>query len=66
MRARLPLAVDPEVVQERVTDAVTVAARADPHVVLEEFDGADVIVRVKATPSDPVDGGRSRARCSTP
>jgi len=58
MRARLPLAVDPEVVQARVTDAVTVATRADPHVVLEEFDGEDVIVRVKATPTDPVDGAR--------
>lgn len=58
LRARLPLAVDPEAVQERVTEAVSVATRADPHVILEEFDGAEVIVRVRATPANPAEGGR--------
>lgn len=58
MRARLPLGVDPEVVQERVAEAVTVSTRGAPHVALEEFDGAEVIVRVKATPEATPQGGR--------
>jgi len=58
MRARLPLTVDPEAVQRRVDDAVSVSTKGPPHVALEELDGRDVVVRVRATPSKPADGGR--------
>jgi small conductance mechanosensitive channel len=58
MRARMPLGVDPEAVQKRVSEAIGVSTRGSPHVLLEEFDGEDVIVRVKATPEWHQDGGR--------
>lgn len=44
--------------QHRVAAAVTVATRGAPHIVLEEFDGEDVIVRIKATPEYPPEGAR--------
>jgi small conductance mechanosensitive channel len=57
MRARLPTGVDPQAVQERVAEGVAIPTRAAPHVTLEEFDGDEVVVRVRATPVDPSDGG---------
>jgi hypothetical protein len=45
-------------VQEKLTEAVSVSTRGSPHILLEEFDGADVIVRVKATPEQRSDGGQ--------
>jgi small conductance mechanosensitive channel len=58
MRARLPLNIDPEAVQERVDEALSVSTKGPPHVALEELDGDDVIVRVRATPQHSDDGGR--------
>ncbi len=57
MRARLPQDVDPEEIQERVAETVTVALRDEPHVALEEFDGDEVVVRIKAVPDDTSQGG---------
>ena len=57
MRARLPQDVDPEEVQSRVSEALSVETREAPHVALEEFDGDEVVVRIKATPEDSADGG---------
>jgi small conductance mechanosensitive channel len=58
MRARLPFGVDPEAVQRRVDDSVSVRTKRPPHVALEEFDGDEVVVRVQATPTEPRDGAR--------
>jgi small conductance mechanosensitive channel len=57
MRARLPQDVDPEEIQSRVVDALTVETREAPHVALEEFDGDEVVVRIKATPENSSEGG---------
>ena len=57
MRARLPQDVDPEEVQQRVADTLTVPTRDRPHVALEEFDGDEVVVRIKAVPDDSSQGG---------
>lgn len=57
MRARLPQDVDPEEVQARVSEGLTVETREAPHVALEEFDGDEVVVRIKATPENSADGG---------
>jgi small-conductance mechanosensitive channel len=58
MRARLPLTVSPDAVQRRVDESVSVDTKGPPHVALEELDGEDIIVRVRATPQSPEDGGR--------
>jgi small conductance mechanosensitive channel len=58
MRARLPADVDPEQVECRVADTVTVATKGDPEIALEEFDGEEVVVRIRATPDQPEQGGR--------
>ena len=58
MRARLPLSVDPQAVQQRVDDALSVSTKGPPHVALEEVDRDDVVVRVRATPARPDEGGR--------
>jgi small conductance mechanosensitive channel len=58
MRARLPVTVDPEAVERRVGEAVSVPTKRPPHVELEELDGRDVVVRVRATPQQPDQGGR--------
>ena len=57
MRARLPQDVDPEEVQSRVSEALSVETREAPHVALEEFDGDEVVVRIKATPENSAEGG---------
>ena len=56
MRARLPQDVDPEEVQARVSEALSVETREAPHVALEEFDGDEVVVRIKATPENSAEG----------
>jgi small-conductance mechanosensitive channel len=58
MRARLPLTVDPEAVQQRVDEALSVSTRGPAHVALEVLYGDDVIVRVRATPERSDDGAR--------
>jgi small-conductance mechanosensitive channel len=57
MRARLPATVDPATVQARVTDAVSVPTRDVPSISLEEFDGDEVTLRIRATPADRHQGG---------
>ncbi len=58
MRARLPLGIDPEEIERRVSGAITVPTKDVPHVALEEFDGDQIVVRIKATPADHRQGGR--------
>jgi small conductance mechanosensitive channel len=58
MRARLPAGTDPEAIEQRLARAVTVPLKGPPQIVLEEFDGDDIVVRVRATPSDRREGGR--------
>jgi small-conductance mechanosensitive channel len=58
MRARLPRTLDPEEIQQTLAEAVSVPTRGWPHVALEELDGDDIVVRVRATPVDPREGGR--------
>jgi small conductance mechanosensitive channel len=58
MRARLPRTVDPEEIQDAITEGITVPTKGRPHVALEELDGDDIVVRVRATPTDPHLGGR--------
>jgi small conductance mechanosensitive channel len=58
MRARVPATVDPELVERKVDEEISVATKRPPHVELEELDGQDVVVRVRATPQVPDEGGR--------
>jgi small-conductance mechanosensitive channel len=58
MRARVPVSVDPELVQRKVDEAISVPTKRPPHVELEELDGQDVVVRVQATPQVPDEGAR--------
>jgi small-conductance mechanosensitive channel len=57
MRARLPKHTDPEAVEQRVSEALTVDLETAPHIALEEFEGSDVVFRIQAAPSDPKRGG---------
>ena len=36
---------------------MSIATRGAPDVELEEVDGEDVVLRIRATPSEPSDGG---------
>lgn len=56
MRARLPQDIDPEELQDHVVETLSVATRETPHITLEEFDGDDVVMRIKATPADSAEG----------
>jgi small-conductance mechanosensitive channel len=56
MRARLPANVAPSQVQEHLERAITVGTRSDPDIELEEFDGDEVVVRIRATPARASDG----------
>lgn len=58
MRARLPFGIDPEAVQRKVDESVTVRTKRPPHIALEEFDGDEVVVRVQATAVDSGEGGQ--------
>lgn len=57
MVARLPRSVDPESVADRVAEGLTVPTRVPPEVALEEFDGDQVVVRIRATPRERARGG---------
>jgi small conductance mechanosensitive channel len=37
---------------------VTVPTKGAPHVSLEEFDGDEIVVRIRATPANNREGGR--------
>ena len=58
MLARLPLGLDPELIQERLTDAISVRTKGPPRVALEELDDDAIVVRIRATPADDRQGGR--------
>jgi len=57
LRARLPQDVDPVEVQELVAEGLTVPTRAAPEILLEELDGDEVVVRIRAVPVQPERGG---------
>ena len=56
LRARLSPEVRPSDVQTLLERNVTVPTRGHPNIVLEEFDGDELVVRISATPQDPVEG----------
>jgi small conductance mechanosensitive channel len=56
LRARLGAAVRPSVLQQLIDQHVTVQTRTTPHIVLEEWDGDEVVVRITATPVNPTEG----------
>lgn len=58
LRARLRAGVRPSDVQALLDESVTIPTRSAPHIVLEEVDGDEVVVRVVATPVEAGDGPR--------
>jgi small conductance mechanosensitive channel len=50
LRARLGAEIRPSDLQELLERYVTVETRSEPHIVLEEWDGDEVVVRIAATP----------------
>jgi small conductance mechanosensitive channel len=61
LRARLPAQVTPADLQERFSDSVSVELRYRPHIVVEEMDDDQLIVRISATPRDPSEGSQLAA-----
>jgi small-conductance mechanosensitive channel len=58
VRVRLGAGVRPSHVQSILDDKITTPTRSSASVLLEEFDGDDLIVRVRATPERADDGAR--------
>jgi len=56
VKVRLGAGVRPSHVQAILDDQITTPTRAAASVLLEELDGADVVVRVQATPERATDG----------
>jgi len=56
VRARLR--PDPIEVEELLKGAISTPIRGSPRIALEEVDGDEVVMRISATPRDPVDGPR--------
>jgi small-conductance mechanosensitive channel len=56
LRARLPQDVDPQAVQDRLVEDITIGTKATPDVALEAVDEDDVVVRIRAVPQDRADG----------
>jgi len=56
LRARLRPGITPLDVERRLREAIQTPMRGAPSVTLEEVDGGDTIVRVRATPDRPGDG----------
>jgi len=56
LRARLRPGITPLDVDRRLREAIETPMRGAPSVTLEEVDGGDTIVRVRATPDRPGDG----------
>jgi small-conductance mechanosensitive channel len=57
LRARLPFGVDPVAIEERIAAGVAVPTRATPQISLEEVDGDEIVVRIRAIPVDRSQGG---------
>jgi small-conductance mechanosensitive channel len=58
LRARLRPGVTPVDIQTLLEETVDTPLRDKPRVVLEEIDGDEVVVRIGATPDNPVDGAK--------
>jgi hypothetical protein len=58
VKVRLSAGVRPAQVQAILDENVTTPTRAAARVLLEEIDGDDVVVRVKATPERADDGAK--------
>jgi small conductance mechanosensitive channel len=58
VKVRLGAGVSPSHVQALLGESVRTPTRAEPSVLLEEIDGEDVVVRVRATPEHAIDGAR--------
>jgi small-conductance mechanosensitive channel len=58
VRVRLSAGTRPSHVQQILDDAITTETRSAPNVVLEEIDGDEVVVRVRATPDRRNEGAR--------
>jgi small conductance mechanosensitive channel len=58
LRARFGADTTPTEVQARINEGVSVPMRYPPHIAVEELDGDDVVVRIVATPTRPVDGAK--------
>jgi small conductance mechanosensitive channel len=58
VKVRLGAGVSPSHVQALLGESVRTPTRAEPSVLLEEIDGEDVVVRVRATPERAIDGAR--------
>jgi hypothetical protein len=43
-------------VQALLDERVSIPTRAEPHIVLEELDGDEVVVRITATPAQQAEG----------
>ena len=56
LRARLRADVKPSEVQDLLERHVTTATRSDPHIMLEEIDGDEVVLRIAATPARADEG----------
>ena len=56
LRARLQTGVKPSDVQALLEQRVSVPTRSVPSIVLEEVDGDEVVVRIRATPALAADG----------
>jgi small conductance mechanosensitive channel len=54
--ARFPRDVKPSAVQALVQERITVPTIERPHIELEEVDGAEVLMRIEATPRSDTDG----------
>jgi small conductance mechanosensitive channel len=58
LRARLRPGIKPSEVQRLIEETVTIPTRDHPHIVLEEVDDQEVVMRVTATPASHADGPR--------
>jgi small conductance mechanosensitive channel len=58
VRVRLTSGVRPSQVQEILDREISTPTRNPAAVLLEELDGADVVVRIQATPDRAADGAR--------
>jgi hypothetical protein len=58
LRARLRPGITPLDVDRRLRESIETPMRGAPSVTLEEVDGEDTVVRVRATPDRPGDGPR--------
>jgi len=56
LRARLRREVRPSDVQALLDRAITTPTRSAPHIVLEEIDAEELVIRIAATPEDASEG----------